>query len=212
MSRRRVKVLIILIVLVTLVALPVVPAMAITYNTGDYDECYYSAASSNCSISITNNGFSLFLGITPNTPANCTVQSDQVTVSTYDPAGFTLTLGNETTTTGLVNGSYTIPVTSGTVASPAALSDTWGYHINSGAFTGTAVAENAPGVSISTISSFNYFAGPKASNLTADTIWSTSSLNPSVTVPVWYGVCLDNAINIPPGLYTTTVLYTATAN
>ena len=185
---------------------------ATNYGTGDYGECPYSASSAGCSISISNNGFTLFLNITPSSSGSCTIQSDLVTVSTYDPGGYTLTLINTSTSPGLYNVLGTgsnIPATSGTSASPVALSDTWGYRVDSwGNFGSGPTSTETNGAPNSSL----HFAKTEPSNGTADTIAQTSTLNTSSNTTIWYGVCLDNSLSIPTGTYSSTIEYTATAN
>ncbi len=188
------------------------PVSATVYGAGDYGECPYSAASTNCDIAISNNGFTLFLNVTPSLSGSCTRQSDQVTVNTYDPNGFALSLANDGTNINLndIEGSANnIPATSGNLASPLALSDTWGYRVDGAGGFGsgptTAVTNAAPDSSIK-------FAKTQPSSGTADTILNTSTLNSSVSSTIWYGVCLDNSLTIPPGTYASTIRYTATAN
>lgn len=179
------------------------------YGAGAYGECQYGYEGSTCSITISNNGFILDLFITPTQAGSCTIQSDQVSVATYDPAGYTLTLGDQTTNTKLVNGSYNIATDGGSPASPATLADDWGYRVDS--LSGFGSGPTSP-VTNSGLSSLG-FAGIESSGNPADTIASTSSYNGSpVTTTIWYGVCLDYGVAIPTGLYSSTVIYTATAN
>jgi len=187
------------------------PVFATVYGVGDYGECPYSVSSTNCDISISNNGFTLFLNVTPSVGGSCTIQSDQVTVDTYDPNGFTLTLGNTSTNTALEDvdaSGNNIPATSGTLGSPTTLSDTWGYRVDGVGSFGSGPTSAVTNTSPSSLT----FAQVEASGSTPDTITNTSSLNNSVGTTVWYGVCLDDGLNIPNGTYSSTVQYTATAN
>lgn len=187
-------------------------ASGFPYGEGDYSECPYSADTDNCDISLTNNGFSLFLPVTPSASGSCTVQNDQVTVSTYDPYGYSLTLNDASTSSNLValngSGNYISPTT-GTLGSPIALVDAWGYRVDgSGGFgSGPTTSETnaAPNSSL-------HFAKVQPSSGTPDTIATTSTISTSSTTSIWYGVCLDDSSTATPGSYTTTVLYTATAN
>ena len=209
------------IVLITLAFISVVisfavyPVFATTYGQGYYGECLYGTNSDTCDISISNNGFTLFLNVTPSSGGSCTIQSDQVSVTTYDPNGYTLTLANESTNTSLLNtdgSSPTIATSSGTPASPQALVDNWGYRVDGWSNFGagpTSPETNAPS------NSSLKFAGTQPSNGTADTIAQSSSVtNPfsPTTTTIWYGICADNSLNVPSGSYTSTVEYTATAN
>lgn len=191
------------------------PVFATTnsYGSGDYGECAYSASSSTCSISISNNGFTLLMNVTPTPGGSCTIQSDQVTVSTYDPNGYSLTLGNASTNNTMQdtdNSGNDIPATAGTLSLPIALADAWGYRVDSAANFGSgptsAETNGAPNSSL-------YFANTEPSSNSPDTIVDTSTLDssPSPTT-VWYGVCLDNGLSVPTGTYASTVQYTVTAN
>ncbi len=182
------------------------------YGSGDYGRCAYSYGGSSCSISITNNnanGFFLVLNITPTISGSCTIQSDQVGVSTYDPNGYTLTLADQTTNTNLVYDVNSIPTSSGTPASPVTLTNNWGYRIDSYSGFGSGPTS---GVTNSGPSSLT-FAGIQSSGSTPDTIASTSSYNSSaINTTVWYGICLDTTSTYPEGLYATNVIYSAVAN
>ena len=188
------------------------PVMATTYGQGDYGYCPYSASSTGCDISISNNGFTLFLNVTPSPAGSCTIQDDQVSVSTYDPNGYTLTLANEATNTSMLandGSSNSIPASSGTPTTPQPLVDNWGYRVdgwsNFGAGPTTAETDGPSSNSIT-------FAGTQPSSGTADVIAQTSSLTSTTTTTVWYGICLDNNLSVPSGSYSSTVEYTATAN
>jgi hypothetical protein len=175
-----------------------------TYGSGTYGSCQYGNA---CSISLTSNG-SISLDVTPASGGKCTIQSDTASVLTDDSNGYTLTLADNGTDTSLSDGSATIPATTATFGSPAALSgNEWGYRVDGlGSFgSGPTTAQS----SISPPSTV--FAGIKASNQTADTIATTSSAaNPAVNTTVWFGACADTSVS--SGAYTTQVTYTAVAN
>jgi hypothetical protein len=186
-----------------LLVISALPVRAINYSSGTYGSCQYD----NCSITLISNG-SVNLNVTPTPGGACTVQSDIAAVFTDNSNGFSLTLSNSTTNTALVNGASTINASSGTVASPAALTpNAWGYRVDgTGGFgTGpTSAGTNIPPNSTT-------FAGPPASNLTAHTIANTAApANPTVNVEVWYGVCANTSVI--NGSYTTAVTYTAVTN
>lgn len=191
-----------------------VSASGSTYGSGAYGECEYGLEGSDCSISITNNNtnaYILELFISPTVSGTCTIQSDTVGVSTYDPDGYTLTLGDQATDSNLDNASGDIPITTGTFASPATLSNTWGYRVDtqptgSGFGPGpTSAVTDGPPSSLK-------FALIENSTQTADTIATTSSYSASpVTTQIWYGVCLTYG-SVAYGSYSSTVIYTATAN
>ncbi len=175
-----------------------------TYGSGSYNSCVYGSA---CSITLVSSG-NVSLNITPAAGGKCTIQSDTASVMTDDTNGYTLTLADNSTNTGLINGSSSISAGSGTLASPAALSgNAWGYRVDGlgsfGAGPTTAQSNVSP--------SGTLFAGIKASNQTADTLASTSTAaDPAVTTTVWYGVCADTSV--PSGAYASQVTYTAVAN
>lgn len=175
-----------------------------TYGSGTYGSCQYGSA---CSISLTSNG-TISVDVTPTSTGRCTIQSDTASVLTDDSNGYTLTLADSSTNTALDDGSGTIPATTATFASPAALTaNKWGYRVDGlGSFgSGPTTAQSNIAPPSST------FAGIKASNLTADTIATTATAaNPAQTTIVWYGACADTSVS--SGTYTTQVTYTAVAN
>ncbi len=175
-----------------------------TYGSGSYGTCTYGDA---CSITLTSNG-AISVDITPTSSGRCTIQKDTALVQTDDTNGYTLTLADSSTNTALSDGSGTIPATSATFASPAALSaNQWGYRVDGLGSFGAGPTTAQSNIAIpSTV-----FAGIKASNQTADTIATTSSAaNPAVGTDVWYGACAD--VSVSSGAYTTQVTYTAIAN
>jgi len=175
-----------------------------TYGSGTYGSCDYGMA---CSISLTSNG-NISLNVTPTASGSCTIQSDSPQVLTDDANGYTLTLADNSTNTALVNGASTIPPTTGTFASPAALAaNTWGYRVDGvGSFgSGPTVGQTnvSPGSAL--------FAGIVPSTSTPDTLASTATAaDPAVTTTVWFGACANTSTK--SGAYTTQVLYTAVAN
>lgn len=175
-----------------------------TYSSGDYGSCDYGTG---CSITLTSGG-TVSLDITPVSGVLCTIQSDTASVETDDTNGYTLTLANDDTDTSLVNGASSIPVGSGTLASPVALAaNTWGYRVDSLGSFGSGPTTNQSNVSPTSA----VFAAVPASNATPDTIALTSSAaNPAVDTVVWYGACANTSVT--SGTYTTQVMYTAVAN
>jgi hypothetical protein len=175
-----------------------------TYGSGTYGSCSYGVA---CSISVTSNG-SISLNVTPASGGKCTIQSDTVSVLTDDSNGYTLSLADSGSSTALINGSYSINASSGTFASPAALSaNSWGYRVDGvGSFgSGPTTAQT----NVSPPSSL--FAAVQSSLSLPDTVASTSTAaDPAVTTTVWYGACADTSA--ASGAYTTQVIYTAVAN
>ncbi|HEY1645781.1 MAG TPA: hypothetical protein VGF75_05430 [Candidatus Saccharimonadales bacterium] len=199
------------------IASPIASSYAIEYGSGEYGVCVYggSSSSSGCPIAMGNFSFNLVMPVTPTAGGDCTIQSDQVVVGATDPDGFTLTLQNSSTNTGLVNGSYSVPAVSGTFSSPAALSDDWGYNVpGEGGFGAT-----VPPTEVNAAPNSSYiFAKTQPSSGTADNIvvtnnTSSSSINLTpVIATIYYGICADNALGSPPGSYSTTIIYTASAN
>ena len=183
--------------------IPTLPAMAVNYNVGPYGACQYNA----CSITISSNG-TVSLDVTPTSSGSCTIQNDTVSVFTENPSGYILSLNNSTTDTTLRNGSGTINSTTGSQSSPIALTvNRWGYRVDGVGGFGSGPTTSQSNVSLNS----TLFAIVPASNVTADTIASTSvPANPTVDTQVWYGVCAN--IGVSSGSYTTQVTYTAVTN
>lgn len=175
------------------------------YGMGTYGSCSYNT----CGVSLTSSG-SINLNITPSAGTTCTVGSDSVAVTTDSSSGYTLQL-NDTDTANQLAGAATgssIPATSATSGSPAALSaGHWGYRVDGmgsfGAGPTSALSNGAvPGVT---------FAAVPLSSGTPDTIATTSvPADPAVTTTVWYGVCASTAQ--ASDTYTDNVTYTAIVN
>lgn len=203
--RRFIGLGLVLIVLVLLPSTLVASAyQSGTYGSGDYGICSYGVA---CSISLTSNG-TVSLNVTPGAGGKCTIQSDTASVLTDDSNGYTLTLADNSTNTALLSGGNSIAATSGTFASPTALTaNTWGYRVDGvGSFGSgpTTSQSNAIPGSLT-------FAGIEASNQTPDVLADTAvAADPTVTTTVWYGACADQTVT--SGTYTTQVTYTALAN
>lgn len=175
-----------------------------TYGSSTYGSCAYG---STCSITLTSGG-TVHLDVTPAAGGRCTIQSDTASVLTDDSNGYTLTLADNSTNTALNDGSATIPATSATIASPAALSaNQWGYRVDGLGSFGAGPTTAQSNISLPA----TLFAGIKASNQTADTIATTSSAaDPAQVTTIWYGACADPSLS--SGVYTTQVTYTAVAN
>jgi hypothetical protein len=192
-----------IVIIGALALTPAVNALAIFYNSGTYGACEYNS----CSITISSLG-SVALNITPTSAGSCTTQNDNVTVTTYDDNGYTLTLADPTSNTNLTNGAATIPTTTGTFAVPIALAaNKWGYRVDGqGGFgAGPTTAQNNVALNATK------YAGLQPGNLSADTIRTTAVAAGSGSVtPVWYSVCAN--LSVVPGSYTNTVTYTAIAN
>ena len=186
-----------------LVLFPVLPVSAILYGSGTYGACQYGT----CSISISSDS-NVALNITPTASGSCTIQKDAVSVLTSNSSGYTLTLADSSTNTALLNGASSISASSGTQASPAALTvNHWGYRVDGIGGFGAGPTSAQSNISIGS----TLFAGLPASNATASTIASTSSAaSPAVVTNVWYGVCANTSV--ASGTYTSQVTYTALTN
>jgi hypothetical protein len=174
------------------------------YSDGAYGACTYNS----CGISLTSNG-TVNLNVIPGAGTTCTTQSDSVAVTTDSSTGYTLSLNNSAANSNLLgSGAMTIPTSSGTQSSPAALSaDTWGYRVDGiGGFgAGPTSASSNTGTSATT------FAAIPTSAVTGDTLVNSGSpADPAVTATVWYGICADAAI--PANTYSSSVVYTAVVN
>jgi hypothetical protein len=211
---KRLKLLIALASLMFASALTVSPALASpdAYGSGYYGECPYSADSSNCDISISNSAFTLGLNITPSLSTSCTIQSDQVSVSTFDPNGYTLNISDQSSNNNLLNqngSSSDVPATSATLASPQTLTDDWGFREDSWQSFGSGPTTSQTNGSSSSLS----FAQVPPSGTNYELATTSSGNNDSpISTTVWYGICADNNLTIPNGYYSSTIIYTATAN
>lgn len=177
---------------------------AINYGAGTYGACTYDT----CSISLVS-GASVTVDVTPTSSTRCSVQSNSVTATTDSSTGYTVTVNNKDTTATL-NGptANTIPSTSGTPASPAALAaNTWGYRVDSVAGFGAGPTSTVTNVAIPSLQ----FAATPSSAASGGIIRTTATADgSSVATPVWYGVCAD--ASKPTGTYTDEIVYTAVIN
>lgn len=156
-------------------------------------------------ISVTSNG-TVSADVTPTVSGAQTTSSDTVSVTTNDSAGYTLKLEDADATTALASGGNTIMATSGTPASPAALTaGKWGWRIDSlGGFGAGPTSPLASGA----IGSLTY-AGIPAGGSPA-TLKTTATTASADITTVWYSVAAS--ATQPTGVYTDTVTYTALAN
>ncbi|MDB5178410.1 MAG: exported protein of unknown function [Patescibacteria group bacterium] len=135
-----------------------------------------------------------------------TTASDTVTISTNDTAGYTLKLEDANATTNLTSGGNNITATTGTQASPIALTaGKWGYRVDG--VGGFGAGPTSPG-SNTAIGSVTY-AGVPASGA-PNTLKTTATTATNDTTTVWYSVAADTAQAI--GTYTDVVTYTALTN
>lgn len=151
-----------------------------------------------------SSGPTVSMSVAPSGSAVTSSASDTVSVSTNNASGYTLGLAMNTGTRTLAKGADTIAAASGTLASPAALgTNTWGYRVdNAGGFgAGPTTAET------NVASSARTWAGVPAQG-SPDTIKTTSSTASGDTTTVWYAMNADSTK--PNGVYTNSVVYTAT--
>lgn len=136
-----------------------------------------------------------------------TTASDTVTVSTNNSAGYTLKLGETIADSTLKSGSNSIAATTGTFASPLALTaNTWGYRVD-GAGAGFGAGPTTAG-SNTAIGAVKYAKVPATAS--PDTLKTTATIANTDTTTVWYSVAVNNST--PSGTYTNAVTYTATTN
>lgn len=177
--------------------------MAINFGSGTYGACQYNT----CSISISTSG-TVSLNVTPAPAGACTTQSDNVSVLTDDPNGYTLTLANSSTNQSLVNGSATINTTNATQASPAALAaNSWGYRVDGIGGFGSGPTSSQTNINLNSTT----FAQVPASNAPPDVLANTSvAADPAVSTTVWYSVCANTTET--SGTYLSQVTYSAITN
>lgn len=157
-------------------------------------------------ISITTSG-TVSINVTPTASGSMSSQSDTVSVSTNNSAGYTLTIANNDTTTNLVNGGNTIAADAGAQASPTGslTNNRWGYRVDGvGGFgAGTTSAE-------SNVASSAYSWAGVPSSASPDILKNTSTTASGDVTTVWFGVKADTSK--PNGTYTDSVVYSATTN
>lgn len=144
--------------------------------------------------------------ITPTVGGLQSTNDDTVTANTNDSSGVTITMQeNSATTTALVSGGNTIPTTSGTPASPIALTnDTWGWRMDSLAGFGTGPTST---ISNAAPSALTFAAIP--ANGSPYTLSNTGGTG-TTTDTVWYSARVSTSQ--PSGSYTSTVTYTFSTN
>ncbi|HEX8226961.1 MAG TPA: hypothetical protein VF572_03775 [Candidatus Saccharimonadales bacterium] len=154
-------------------------------------------------IAVTSSG-TVALSVTPTGPgAESTAASDTVTVNSNDADGYNLTLSSADGTAtmagfkddGVTSNGATLAVTTGSYATPAALSaNSWGWRVDSlGTFGAGGTAT---------------FAGMPV-NSSPQNIRSTTATATNEVTTVKYAVKVDTSK--PNGVYKDTVTYTATA-
>ncbi len=154
-------------------------------------------------ISMTTSG-TVAINLTPGGSAVVSSNSDNVSVSTNNATGYTLTLANNDSNRNLVSGANNIAAHAGTAATPTVLANnTWGYAVAGVPFSATYAAET------NETSSTSLWAGVPASGSPV-TLRTTAAPASGSATTVWYGVKVDSTQ--PTGTYTDTVTYTATTN
>ncbi len=187
---------------VGLAAVPVTGAFAVTSNT--IVNGYIDA-----SISITSSTPVEF-HVLPTAGGTASTNSGTVTVSTNNSTGYNLTLSTVGTDQNLVKSvapADTIAPTSGTYAAPADFDvNTWGYRLDdsTAAFGAGPTTQETNAAT----SSFTWAAVPGSG--APQTIKTTTGPATSDVTAVWYGMKATTAK--PSGVYTNTVVYTATVN
>jgi len=158
-------------------------------------------------ISLLSSNGTVNANVTPTGSGAQTIASDTVTVSTNDASGYTLQLAETTGTSALTSGGNTIPASSGTQGTPAAMSvNTWGYRIDGVGGFGAGPTSSA---SSSAISGTIKFAAVPAT-ASPNTLKTTATTAANDTTTVWYGVAANTSQ--ASGTYTNSVTYTVTAN
>lgn len=157
-------------------------------------------------ISLSTSG-TVNINVTPAGSGLQTIASDTVTVSTNDTSGYTLELGETSSSTALVSGGNSIPAVSGSVASPVAeTANTWGFRVDGLGGFGSGPTTAASNAAISGSIKF----APVAASGSPSTIQTTSTTASNATLAVWYGVAVNTSQ--PSGTYTNSVTYTAITN
>ncbi|MBI3889258.1 hypothetical protein HY312_01615 [Candidatus Saccharibacteria bacterium] len=149
-------------------------------------------------------GTTVAIAVTPTAGGVVSSQSDTVSVSTNNTAGYRLTLSDADTNVNLVSGANNIAAHNGTFASPTVLAgNSWGYAVAGGNFSASYAAEPSNPSSTSKWAGVPSSASPQQLKTTA----ATASGDQTV---VWYGVRATSAQ--AAGVYSDTVTYTATTN
>ncbi len=157
-------------------------------------------------ISMTTSG-TVTVNVTPSGSGAMSSNSDTVSVSTNNSAGYALQMSNNDTTTNLVNGGNTIVADAGTQASPTSglTLNRWGYRVDGVGGFGAGPTSAETNISTSTYS----WAGTPSS-AAPNTLKTTGTTATNDTTTVWYGVKVDTSK--PSGTYSDSVTYTATTN
>lgn len=143
--------------------------------------------------------------VTPTLAGSASSASDTVTVSTNRSSGYNLKL-EDNDAANTLSGPGTIAATSGTFASPAAMSaNSWGYRVDgAGTFGAGPTSAQTDAASLSG----TWAAVPALGS--PNTIKTTASTASGDVTTVWYGAFVTTAKT--DGLYSDVVKYTATTN
>lgn len=182
----------------------IAPTYALNYGTGTYGTCTYGT----CGITISSGG-TVTLNVTPSPSQTlCTIDKDDISVTTGASVGYTMTLSSTAagvTLPGSVNGG-TINAVSASYASPATLgTNTWGYRIDSSGTFG-----NGPTSTVTNVTTPALTFAPLAALASPQTIRTTSAAATPSDTDIWYGVCAD--LSLPADTYSRSVVYTAMTN
>lgn len=205
--RRRWRLLPVLCMVWSVLAVVLMPMSAQAsnvYGGGTYGTCQYG----NCGITLTSSGM-INDDVTPSTTTACTVQNDDVSVTTGSDAGYSLSVSDNAANSQMNgSGGGVIASSRGTDSSPAPLgANEWGYRVDG--MNGFGVGPTLSGTNES-IPSLPFARVPNAL-ASPDVIASiTDAADMGVSTPVWYGVCADTSL--PDGTYSSSVTYTAVAN
>jgi len=154
---------------------------------------------------LTSNG-TVNVNVAPTGSGAQTIASDTVTVSTNDSSGYTLQLAESGAGNTLASGGNSIPASSGSQTTPAAMAvNTWGYRVDG---VGGFGAGSTSAQSSQAIGSIKFAAVPASAS--PNTLKTTSGTATNDTTTVWYGVAANTSQ--PTGTYTNSVTYTVTAN
>jgi hypothetical protein len=164
-------------------------------------------ASVDSTITLTQSTSTVNLALSPTSGAVESQGHVSLTVDTNNATGYTLTINDQDTdnTLNQTSPAASFAASSGTATTPVALvANTWGYHIDSWASSGTGA--DATSTAPTTVK----FAAVPLSSGTADTLATTSAPG-SGSKDVYFGAQADATQTSGTG-YTDTVVFTATTN
>jgi len=175
------------------------------YSSGSYGTCTYNS----CGITLGADA-SVAANVTPAAgTTTCSVGKGEIQVTTQSSTGYTLTMTDSDTDTSLKNGTTgTISATSGTAASPTALTaNKWGYRVDGINGFGAGPTSIVSNGAIPTLN----FATIPASSAAPDIIATTTvAADPYTSTFVYFGVCANPTL--PNGAYSDAVTYSVVVN